>query len=271
MRRISYLILCIIVCVGGSASCMSTLYLVKQASGGAGSSDTLLKYEYDEVSTVGPIGFTDVRGLAYDASSGMLYGVSRSNDTRLITINPATGAGTAVSANPYLSANSNTAEISFRADGALFGAGHRYSQSATDTLFSVNTTTGIASDAGSFGSVNLSGLAFDHYTGILYGSNYDGRLYVINQTTGAAIAIGDIWGSYGKVTRIAFDQVDGRLYGITNYSQLVRIDLLTLRATRVCQFNVDTQIYAMDFQNQTPEPATMLMLGLGILGLIRRK
>lgn len=249
---------------------ISTLYMVQD---GQGQGDLLLKYESGNLTTVGNIGFNDVRGLAYDATSGKLFGVSRWSDC-LITINQGTGAGTAVGGNPYLPEGSNTAEISARIDGTLFGTGHLYDETAVDTLLSVDKATGIATpiSIGGFEPENsMAGLAFDHHTGTLYGSSYGGELYTIDQSSGAATLLGYITDTIGNAARIAFDQADGILYGITTSNQLVTIDLPSLVGTEVAQFPTSPQIYAIDFESQVPEPATICLLGLGALSLLRSR
>ena len=225
----------------------SPLFLVQENSG----NDIVLKFESGALTAVGNIGFGDIRGLAYDATSDTLFGVSRESN-RLITIDPSTGTGTVVGPGNYLPPGSNTAEISVNAAGDMFGEGHLYDQSAVDTLLSVDKTTGIATVIGDFGVPTLCGLAFDHTSGILLGTSYVGELYYIDQTVGTATFVGQITGTNGGVARIAFDQATGILYGITSGEQLVTVDLITLVATEVAQFTISTQIYSLDFISQVP-------------------
>ena len=221
----------------------STLYMIQEDYA---LRDILLKYEDGTLTEVGPIGFRDVRGLAFDGTTGILYGVSR-DSSRLITIDPDTGAGTVVGTDYFLPPGSNTAEISVSAGGELFGQGHLYDQTAVDTLLAVDKATGVATTVGSFGLDLLFGLAFDHADGALYGTNYDGDLYTIDTAGGATTWLGRITGASGTVARIAFDQETGILHGITTRNQLVTVDLDSLVATGVAQFPTSAQIYALDF------------------------
>ena len=232
----------------------STLYLVQEGPGYP-SNDILLKFESGTLSTVGNIGFGDIRGLAYDATTDTLYGVSRYS-WRLLTIDRTTGVGTPVSDNPYLPLDSNTSEISVDSTGTMFGLGHSDSQCCVDTLLNVDKGTGIASSLGVF-DVSVSGLAIDHASGMLYGTTYDGQLYTIDSSGSFATLVGQITGSNGGVARIAFDHTNGMLYGITFNNQLVTIDLSTLVATEVAQFSTSDQIYSLDFVSSVAQDTTV--------------
>jgi hypothetical protein len=143
-------------------------------------------------------------------------------------------------------------------------------------LLSVVKATGVASGIGGFGGERvMTGLAFDHSTGTLYGSSYWGKLYTIDQSSGAATLLGDVTGTNGTVARIAFDQADGTLYGITNSEQLVTIDIPSLVGTEVAQFSVPNQIYALDFVGRPviPAPGAFVLSGIGasLAGWLRRR
>ena len=220
--------------------------------------DILLKYESGVLTVVGNIGFGDIRGLAYDASTDTLFGVSRTS-SRLITIDRATGVGTEVSGNDFLPPGSNTSEITVDSFGEMFGGGHAFDMTAVDTLLAVDKSTGIASEIGDIGISFLSGFAFDRFDDTLYGTEYDGTLYTIDTSTGASALVGKITGGNGNVARIAFDQPSGICYGVTTSNQLVSVDMATLTATEVAQFSGD-QIYSLDFVQQ-PDLTQVNLLG----------
>src|SRR5579885_3417804 len=101
------------------------------------------------VRTVGPIGFA-VTGMAFDPLTGVLYGVSapRGTNTRqLITINPATGAGTLIGPLGVV-----MDDIAFEGDGTLFGWSGRISGS---DLYRINLTTGAATKVGEAGITDV--------------------------------------------------------------------------------------------------------------------
>src|SRR5512147_704988 len=123
--------------------------------------DLLLRFDAGVLTTVGSIGFDDVRGIAFDPTSGTTFGVSRTS-SRLIKIDLGSAAGTTVGASSYLPVNSNSNEISVNAAGDMFGIGHLNDQTASDTLLSVNKATGVATAVGSFGGpLDMTGLAFN--------------------------------------------------------------------------------------------------------------
>ncbi len=91
---------------------------------------------------------TNIRGLAFDPVSGLLWGVDGAN---LYTINPANGATTLVG---NLGTESGRPGLAYDSD-----AGILYLALAQDGLYTVNTTTGAATLVGNF-SASIDGLAW---------------------------------------------------------------------------------------------------------------
>lgn len=136
-----------------------------------------------------------------------------------------------------------------------------------DELGVVDTTTGVYSTIGSFGSgdgsvgtiafSDVDGLTFDPFTEILYGTHRrtsaDDILFQIDPTTGSAIP--DAFGvgvdyvvvnaisGLGDIDDIAIDSHDGQMYGIANNGgtgdRLVQIDKSSGTATDVGLLGVD--------------------------------
>lgn len=263
--------ICLAVALLGSfATASSTpLYLVRE--NGSTQNDELLLFNGGVLTTVGAIGFGDVRGLAYDATTNTLYGVSRRAD-RLLTIDLSSGAGTPVSGAALLPAGSNTAEATFDSSGSMFLLGHTSTLCCLDTLYTADKSTGVATSVGALGVGTLTGLALQASTGKLFGTGFGGDFYQIDPGTGAATALGTITGANGGVARIAFDQSSDVLFGVSFNNQLVTVDLGTLAATQVAQFS-GNQIYALDFVSAPlvpePVPATLLAAGLVVTYLSR--
>jgi hypothetical protein len=134
-----------------------------------------------------PIGFANVEGLA--AANGVLYGASidyTAHQTNLITINPATGIGAAVGQG---SVDVILVGLAFDPQQSiLYGAGIPFGATGVNTpnLYTVNRTNGATSLVGNMGSV-IQGLAWDSELGLV--GAFD-RLYQIDSQTGAAAPIG---------------------------------------------------------------------------------
>lgn len=136
---------------------------------------------YTAVATpIGPIGYA-MTGLAFRPSDGVLFGVtsgnSASNPRSLVTIDPITGAGTLIGA-----LGVGIADITFRSyDDALYG----YSGS-TATLYSINTTTGAATQVSATavpGGIQGMGSSYDGTgTFYLFPKSASGGLYYIVDT-----------------------------------------------------------------------------------------
>jgi hypothetical protein len=117
-----------------------------------------------QLTIIGDIGYSPVRGLAYDAASDTLYGVASPNPMGagsgdlLLTIDRTTGAGTEVGATNF----SIIGGIRFDADGVLYGGVNPEAaqQGVVAELITIDPTTGAGSDVGTTSAPGLSGLAF---------------------------------------------------------------------------------------------------------------
>ena len=140
------------------------------------------------MTVVGNYGVSDgLNGLAYDATTGTLYGCSSSS---LYVVNMTTGAATYIG--------------DFGTGGVMIGIacdsnGNLYGEDlGTDNLYSINKTAGSATLIGAFGiDLNYAqDMAFDKDTDTCYLAAFTispeyqvGALYVVNVTTGAATKI----------------------------------------------------------------------------------
>ena len=154
---------------------------------------------------LGPLAFTDIDGLAFDASTDILYGSHRrggaGNDDVLIQIDPATGAhipdafGIGID---YVVITSTAAvglgdidDISVDPSNTVMYASANNGGTG-DRLVIVNKFTGAVTDVGPFGVADMEGLSFDD-NGQLWGTTGSAglaaernSLYEINVSTAAA-------------------------------------------------------------------------------------
>jgi hypothetical protein len=177
------------------SSAASDLYTIDPATGAS--------------TSVGPIGM-GVTGLAYDSSTGTLYGVttpkSPLSPLSLVSIDTATGAPTVIGPLENSSATAETiAEIEFDGSGALWG----WSES-DDNFVRIDTATGEVTDFPSFISTAGDGMAWIPGSDTLWfmpnGSN--GDYYSIDRSTGDVTTIGTLDGS-GATVAAATQSCDG--------------------------------------------------------------
>lgn len=111
--------------------------------------------------SIGPIGFA-ITGLAFDPTSGVLYGVTSNNSAAdphsLITIDPLTGAGTLVG--DLGLGSDNASDIAFADDGTLYAW-----TTISGVLASINISTGAMTLIGATG-VFGGGISFASF--VLY-------------------------------------------------------------------------------------------------------
>ncbi len=151
----------------GGPNTTSDLYIVDASNG--------------STTSIGPIGFA-MTGLAFRPSDGVLFGItsnnSASNSRSLITVDPATGAGTLVGA-----LGKGIGDISFKSDNVLYGL-----DTSNMILNTINTTTGAAT-AVSFSAVPGAAVgnsdAFNSADVLYAFTNFaNGRFYIVDTSTG---------------------------------------------------------------------------------------
>lgn len=143
--------------------------------------------------TIGPVGY-QINGLAFDPTSGKLYGSTSSQSeacstclSRIVTINTSTGAGTVVGP----TGQEQVATITFTASGAMYGWSDVVTTpEQSDDLVSINKATGAATWVGDSG-VSTGGQSFAiNAAGVAY-LFQSGNTYTINLGTGLPTAAGN--------------------------------------------------------------------------------
>jgi hypothetical protein len=235
---------------------------------------------------VGPL--TDVAGAAYgltgmafNPTTGVLYGstanASPSSPGFLVTINPANARVTVVG-DIFPGVGGSAADISFAPNGTLYG----WQSNGNHTLLSINTATGAGTAIGAglgaavFGGGGLAIRPSDSAAFVTPDGNTAAQptFRSVNLGTGVTTVIGP-YGFANAMVAMDFNNA-GTLYGMTSdngvpaLTSLVTINPVTGVATLVAPTTAG-DLDAMAFQRAIPEPATLGMLGVGVLGALARR
>lgn len=218
------------------------------------------------ISEIGLTGLTGVGGFAINPLDGMMYASGGGDGSQgLYSINPLTGLAT------YIGGGVTVKDMGFDSSGTLFGVMADDGSGVEGQLATIDLTTGdITSIGGSFGGG--IGLAFDS-NDTLYIKERD-SLYTVDSVTASILSTVTL----DRVLHnsLAIDSND------TFYSQLngwdTETEIFTLNSingvTTILSNTVPALedgyvlISAFDFSpgQPIPEPTTILLFGLGILG-----
>lgn len=114
-----------------------------------------------QLTSIGPTGFGPIGGMAYDPSTGTMYGVTAGGAScggagDLLTINLLTGAATLVGPTGF----SNTTALEFGPNGVLYAGVSYGSSGGSADLITIDPNTGAGTLVGPVGFNGLSGIAF---------------------------------------------------------------------------------------------------------------
>lgn len=258
----------LILCFSGLVQAQSPEFIIMTSDGTNANNLYRMPLGSTQPVNIGPLTWS---GIIWELTSGpnaLLYGVDRTTET-LVTIDPNHGS---IISSVALTANiwNNRRGLSTAPDGTLYGIFEGWNLRTINP--STGQTTHVANITGISGGVESMAFADD---GTLYaaasssGNPYGEDLYTLNINTGQMNWIAQIGSSYIDIDTLTYAP-DGFLYGVDTLSvdgtDLYKIDPSNGNRTFVVQLPG-----GVNGLHATPEPATMGMLAIGGMVMLRRK
>jgi len=220
--------------------------------------------ETGKASLIGDTGVNTPVGLAADPYSGTVWGVNLQSDfDTLHTVDLQTGRFSLVGS-LGLRLGGSDAGLTYNPNSNLIYA----TSEGTDSLYSIDPTTGQATEVGSTGIVNPHGLAYDHVHDILYAASgaTTRSLYRVDPLNGAASLIGTLSPSSGQ-SGLAYDFVNEVLYvNFSSGNELYTVDVTDATTTLVGDnFAPGGGIRGLAFVVAIPEPSSAFLTSIAVI------
>jgi len=215
---------------------------------------------------LGTSGFGFVGDLTSDTRVGSftIWGTDLDSN-RLVTINPLTGVGTAVGT--YDSPNKIVSLAFDAVTGSLYGNTSLGFGAPGDTLYRVNPADATTTLIGRIGHDNVWALAFDT-AGKLYGiSDVDHSLLLIDTATGAGAVVATL--QTNSLWDMAARPEDNVMFVAESGGSIWTVNTTTGAMAPVGLHGVGNSV-GLAF-SPIPEPATLALLAMGSLALMRHR